>query len=101
VVVVLYLAVNVRSRWAFTAIFALGLLALLLSGDRPRVFIVVLAPAVALLSVAFAHSIRGREAHIAEVIVWIGVPILFWAKDVSNENVVDLMVIAWQVLTGG
>lgn len=102
--VVVYLLLTTKSRtqlFALVGMFGFGLVGLLASGDRPRVFIVIMAPAVALLTVAFVRKTRGlsRESHLVEAIVWLAPPVIFWGKDVANENVIDLMTIMWMYLS--
>jgi hypothetical protein len=88
----------ILSRWNkrfilyFAAAFSVGMVALLASGDRPRVFILVFFPAFLLMIVALFSSgdISLREKRMAEIIVWMAPPLIFWGKEVANTNVIDL-----------
>ena len=91
-----------RSRVFLVSAFLLGLLGLLVSGDRPRVFIVILAPALALVVVAYT-GIANREKvsrRLIEVVVWISPPIMFAETVVTNVNVVDIPYTLFLYLTG-
>lgn len=99
VVLFAWLHVQGRGRIQLALAFLIGLGALALSGDRPRVFIIVTAPALLLLVIYFSRKAKGREATLIESIVWLAPPVIFWGKEVANENAVDLIVIAWKVLT--
>lgn len=102
--VVIYLGLDStrRQQVYLAGALAIGLAATAISGDRPRVFVLVLMPAVAIAAVAFSGSIRrhSRESYVIETVVWLAPPILFWGKDVANANVIDLLVTALHSLTG-
>jgi hypothetical protein len=91
-----------KQRVYLAAAFLVGLSATFLSGDRPRVFVIVLLPSVALAGVAFARQVKpgSRESRVIEAVVWLGTPILFWGKDVANANIIDLTVTAGKALLG-
>jgi len=76
----------------FAAAFSVGIVALLASGDRPRVFILVFFPALLIMIVVLLRSsdVSLREKRIVEIIVWIAPPLIFWGKEVANTNVIDL-----------
>lgn len=103
VAILLTLDSTKRQRLFMSGAFVIGLLATLFSGDRPRVFILVLLPTVAVASVAFVRSTKqgSRENRFVEAIVWLAPPILFWGKDVANSNVIDLIVIGVKEISGG
>lgn len=91
----LYLDASTRSRQLLIAAFTIGLIATILSGDRPRVFILVVLPALPLASVAFAKSTHWdtKRRRLVEVIAWLAPPLIFWGDEVTNVNVVDSFVI--------
>jgi len=92
---------NRRSALLIAAAVAVGLVATFLSADRPRVFVIVMIPATALMIVAYLRSDSPvRERQLVEAVVWLAPPILFWGKEVANANVVDLLIITGQVLGG-
>ena len=92
---------NSRSALLIAAAVAVGLVATFLSADRPRVFVIVMIPATALMIVAYLRSDSPvRERQLVEAVVWLAPPILFWGKEVANANVVDLLIITGQVLGG-
>lgn len=99
IVVFLWLQVNNRQRALLATGFALGLLALALSGDRPRVFVLILAPAVLLAILVFSRYSSGHSGVLVETVVWLAPPVLLWGKTVANENVIDLIVTAWGLLS--
>jgi hypothetical protein len=91
-----------RQRYLLAAAFTLGLLATLLSGDRPRVFIVVMFPSlmIALISYIAASRDSPRERKLIEATIWLAPPLFFWGKDVFNSNSLDLLIITMQYLRG-
>lgn len=77
----------------------IGLVATILSGDRPRVFVLVLFPTVVLLGVVFLRLKTPRTTvWLVEAMVWLAPPVIFWAGDVANENVIDPLLILTEVL---
>lgn len=92
-----------RRRWWIFAAVGVGLTALLLSGDRPRVFVLVMAPALLLLTVSMLSSNRlsPRSWRLVEVIVWLAPPIALWGTSVSSQIALDHLIMTWAALTGG
>jgi len=93
---------NHRPRYLLVAAFALGLAATLLSGDRPRVFIVVMFPALMIALISFIANSRNspRERKLIEISIWLAPPIFFWGKDVFNSNSLDLLIMTLNYLRG-
>lgn len=91
---------NKKFIFFMAAAFLVGIAALLVSGDRPRVFILVFFPALFIMLIALLRSNRvtNREKRLAEVIIWIAPPLIFWGKEVANTNVIDLVAILVQKL---
>lgn len=91
-----------RARWALAAALLVGLLATAASGDRPRVFIIVMAPALLVLTVAYLHRRQGSvtELRLVESVVWLAPVVTLWGADVVYGNVVDQAITTWQLLTG-
>lgn len=103
IVVAFWLAQPLRKpRVMLAAAFAVGVMALVLSGDRPRVFVLVMAPALLVLTVAYLHRRRDNssELSIVESIVWLAPAVTLWGSDVVYANVIDQLVTTWQILTG-
>jgi len=80
------------SRLLLLGAFAAGLIGLLLSGDRPRVFVVILAPALALLVVTYTRLAREERvvSRLIEGVVWLAPPLIFAEDIVTNVNIVDV-----------
>ena len=80
-----------HGRIFLVAAFALGLLATLLSGDRPRVFVIVTMAALAYCVVVFASDPRiNRQVNrIIEPIMWLAPPVVFWTAAISNNQTID------------
>jgi hypothetical protein len=81
---------------------ALALGATLISGDRPRVFIMITAPLLLVLTVALLMS-RGlsRRSWLGiETLVWIGPPIALWGSKVVNSNALDHLIVTFSSLSG-
>ena len=102
VVIFLGLDSTRRQQLYLLSSLAIGIAATIVSGDRPRVFVLVLLPAVTVAAIAFVGSVRrrSREGYTIEAIVWLAPPVLFWGKDVANANVIDLGVTAVRNLIG-
>ncbi len=98
----LYLDASRRGRRLLLLALMVGILATLLSGDRPRVFVLIFLPAIALGSVVFARSALSdtKKRRLVEVIVWLAPPFIFWGDAVTNVNIIDPLVIAFQELFG-
>jgi hypothetical protein len=103
IVVAFWLAQPLRNaRVLLAAAFVVGVGATALSGDRPRVFVLVMAPALLVLTVAY---LRRREGHVTELrlvesLVWLAPAVTLWGSEVVYANVVDQVVTTWQLLTG-
>jgi hypothetical protein len=91
-----------RTRGFLIASFAIGVVATLVSGDRPRVFTMVMTPAVAVLIVAFSdHTPKGsKEGTLVESVVGVGPPLMLAAATVVNTNVIDTGIIALLQMLG-
>jgi len=89
-------------RYLLSAAFALGLVATFLSGDRPRVFIIVMFPALMIALVAYIANSRDspRERKLVEISIWIAPPIFFWGSSVFNSNSLDLFIMTFGQLRG-
>jgi hypothetical protein len=91
-----------RSRLLLLAAFSVGLFATMVSGDRPRVFVLVSAPSLALLVITFIRQTQDspRERNIVEVVAWLAPPILLAGKTIINANIVDNAYVTLMWLTG-
>lgn len=106
--IVVGLIVQNRSRRALVLLsgaLAIGFLATFLSGDRPRVLTLVLAPSLALVTLAFlAREERAekgsRNLALVEAIVWLAPPVFLWGKAVIGTNVIDQMIVTWSQIVG-
>ena len=83
---------DLQSRILLVGAFATGMVGLLLSGDRPRVFVVILAPAVTLLILSYAKMARKnhRSRTLIEILVWIAPPLIFAENVITNVNILDV-----------
>ena len=93
---------NHRPRFLLAAAFGLGLVATLLSGDRPRIFIIVMFPALMLALVAYIANSRDspRERKLVEFSIWLAPVIFFWGNSVFNSNSLDLFIMTVNQLRG-
>lgn len=91
-----------RSRVLLLAAFAVGIVATILSGDRPRVFIIVMAPALLLLTIAYLRrrSDHPNELRLVETIMWVAPAITLWGAEVVYSNALDQAITTWQLLIG-
>lgn len=91
-----------RARLALLAALMVGLAATALSGDRPRVFVIVMAPALLLLTIAYLQRRQDQttELRIVESVVWLAPVVTLWGAEVVYANVIDQLVTTWQALTG-
>ena len=91
-----------RNRVLLVGAIAIGVAAMLISGDRPRVFIMIIAPMLLVLTIAFlARKDTSPKALIAvETIVWVGAPIALWGPKVVNSNALDHLIMTFGSLTG-
>jgi len=81
---------------------ALALGAALISGDRPRVFIMITAPLLLVLTIGLLmdQGLSRRSWIGIETIVWIGPPIALWGSKVVNSNALDHLIMTFSSLTG-
>lgn len=100
IVIWVWLSGGSRARVLIAGAIAIGALASALSGDRPRVFILVLAPSLLLMAVVTARESKGRTGSLIEAVVWLAPPVLLWANTVVNARVVDLGVGGARILLG-
>jgi len=91
-----------RARVLLLAAFAVGIVATILSGDRPRVFIIVMAPALLLLTIAYLRrrSNHANELRLVETIMWVAPAITLWGAEVVYSNALDQAITTWQLLIG-
>ena len=91
-----------RSRILLVSAFAVGIVATILSGDRPRVFIIVMAPALLLLTIAYLRrrSNHPNELRLVETIMWVAPAITLWGAEVVYSNALDQAITTWQLLIG-
>lgn len=100
--------IGVRSRRALILLgcaLAIGFLATALSGDRPRVIALVLAPSLALITLALLaredeENVRTRTLVLVETLVWIAPPIFLWGKAVIGTNVIDQLIVTTSQILG-
>ncbi|NQV73663.1 hypothetical protein HQ496_11115 [bacterium] len=80
-----------RNRLFLFIAFALGSLATVLSGDRPRVFVLVTLAALAYATVTYStrQSEVATRNRIVEPLMWLAPPLVFWTADVANNRVID------------
>ena len=92
-----------RMKLLLVSAFLVGILGTLLSGDRPRVFVLVMAPALLLLTVAYLRSGRtsNREMQLVELLLWLGVPVSLWGAKVVYSGARDQFLISLQRLSSG
>lgn len=103
IVVAFWLAEPTRgARLMLMAAFLVGVLATVASGDRPRVFVMVMAPALLVLTVAYLRRRQDSitELRLVESVVWLAPVVTLWGADVVYGNVVDQAVTTWQILMG-
>ena len=77
------------TRACLAGAFACGLAATFLTGDRPRVFVIVMLPALLVTLVAYM-SIEGRKDRLslmAEAVAWLAPPVLLFKAVVVNVDV--------------
>ena len=104
VVAALWLTSLGRSeRLLLIGAIGIGLLALALSGDRPRVFAIVMAPSVLLMIVALLRSGRASPTvlRVVETVVWVGVPLSLWGSEIVGAGALDQLIMTWGQLAGG
>jgi hypothetical protein len=102
VVVIVWL----RSRWASRLLLIAaaipGLFGTILSGDRPRVFVFILLPALMITVVALLNrkSTRASEARLVEIIAWLAPPLILAGKTAPNANIFDNGYVSIMWITG-
>lgn len=91
-----------RARALLVAAFAVGIVATILSGDRPRVFIIVMAPALLLVTIAYLRrrSNHPSELRLVETLMWIAPAITLWGAEVVYSNALDQAITTWRLLIG-
>lgn len=92
-----------RAKLLLVSSFLVGILGTLLSGDRPRVFVLIMAPALLLLTVAYLRSDRtsNREMQLVELLLWLGVPVSLWGAKVVFSGALDQFLMSLQRLSSG
>ena len=97
------LLTGTRARLLLAASLAVGLFAQFVSGDRPRVFVIVMLPTLMLITAVLlsgpARSQRPLRV-VAEAMLWLGVPIVWWSADIANHRVIDASVGSLRTLLG-
>ena len=93
---------RVRNHLLLAVALATAAGAMLLSGDRPRVFIMITAPLLLLLTVALLsqRSLSRKTWLGIETVVWIGPPVALWGPVVVNANVLDHLIMTFRALAG-
>lgn len=101
-VIVLWLSEPTRGRLALLAALVLGLIGTFLSGDRPRVFVLIILPSLLVAIIAFCHrsELTQRYGRIVEAMAWIGPPIILAGKTAVNVNTFDNAFVTLMWLTG-
>jgi len=91
-----------RTRLLLLAAFAVGVIATVLSGDRPRVFVIVMAPALLLVTIAYLHrrSEHTQELRLVESVMWLAPAVTLWGAEVVYSNVIDQAITTWQLIVG-
>ena len=91
-----------RARVFLVAAFAVGIVATILSGDRPRVFIIVMAPALLLVTIAYLRrrSNHPSELRLVETLMWVAPAITLWGAEVVYSNALDQAITTWRLLIG-
>jgi len=76
--------------------------ATVLSGDRPRVFIIVMAPALLILTLAYLRrrATHTNELRLVETIMWVAPAVTLWGAEVVYSNALDQAITTWQLLIG-
>lgn len=91
-----------RARILLLAALIPGILGTLMSGDRPRVFVLIMLPAVLIAIVAFTNrpSSRGVDRKLVEFLAWVGPPVILFGADAVNANVIDNAYVSFMWITG-
>ena len=91
-----------RARLLTLLAFAVATTGMMLTGDRPRVFVIVMAPALLILTISLLRSgrLEGRTLNLVEAVVWLAPPIALWGSDVIGEKALDQLIMTWHSLTG-
>lgn len=101
-VVGVWLRRSTTARVQLVGAFLLGLLAMFLTGDRPRVFVLVALPSLVLLVIAYGKLSEPSlmERRVVEAVAWVAPPLIFFGLSVTSANVVDQTIPALLHLTG-
>lgn len=93
---------RVRNHLLLAVALSIAAGTMLLSGDRPRVFIMITAPLLLLLTVALlARNDLSRKTWLGiETLVWVGPPVALWGAVVVNANALDHLIMTLRSLTG-
>ena len=101
-VILMWLRGEKRARLLLVAALGVGLLGTAVSGDRPRVFILVLLPSVMIAITQYLRDERPSrvERQSVEALVWVGPPLILGGKMVTNTNVIDNAYVTFMWVTG-
>lgn len=93
---------RIRNQLLLAVAISIAVGATLISGDRPRVFIMITAPLLLLLTIALlmGKGLSRRTWMGVETLVWIGPPIALWGPNVVNSNALDHLIMTFSSLTG-
>lgn len=91
-----------RARWFLLAALATGLIGMGTSGDRPRVFVLILLPSLLVaITVYLREPDRPRlELRAVEALAWIGPPVILAGKIALNSTIIDNGYVSFMWLTG-
>lgn len=91
-----------RARLLLLAAVGIGLLATAVSADRPRVFVVVILPSLAIAILAYLRSegASAVELRAVELVAWLAPPIVLAGKLAVNVNIVDNAYVTFMWVTG-
>ena len=101
-VVIVWLRSGRTSRLLLISAAIPGVLGTALSGDRPRVFVFILLPAllIAIIALLNRKSTRSMEARLVEIIAWLAPPLILAGKTAPNANIFDNGYVAIMWITG-
>ncbi len=99
---VLWSRAGARSRWLLLGALLTGLVGMATSGDRPRVFILILLPSVLIAIAAFLRQTDKTrlEMNAVEALAWIGPPVILAGKIALNASVIDNGYVSFMWMTG-
>lgn len=91
-----------RGRLLLACSLAIGILSTVVSGDRPRGFVIVLLPSLALAIVAYLRTpdVPMLERRAVEVTAWLAPPLILAGKLAVNANVYDNGYVSFFWITG-